>query len=159
WQHDLAREYGRLRNYFGVGAAPIVEGDLLVLNLGVKDAGIAAFNKNTGKEVWKATSDTASYASPVAATIDQTRHLIFFTREGLVSLDPTNGNVRFSKRWRARIDASVNAATPLIIGDLVFISSSYNTGALLARVKKDSVEEVWSNDEVLSCHFNTPVIH
>jgi outer membrane protein assembly factor BamB len=159
WQRDMARDYRLRRSFFGVGGTPIIEGDLLVLNVGAKDAGIVAFNKDTGKEVWKATDHDASYASPVAATIDQTRHLLFFTREGLVSLDPANGAVRFSKPWRARIDASVNAATPLVIGNLVFISSSYRTGAILLRVKKDGVEEVWTSDDVLSCHFNTPIVH
>ncbi len=30
---------------------------------------------------------------------------------------------------------------------------------MLAKVKKDKLEEVWSNDETLSCHFDTPVYH
>src|SRR5262249_13363438 len=81
------------------------------------------------------------------------------TAAGLGALDPTTGPVRSSKPWRASFNESVKAATPLVVGDLVFITSSYNTGAILLRVKKDAVEEVWSGDEILSCHFNTPVIH
>src|SRR5262249_23792559 len=60
-------------------------------------------------------------------------------------------------RWRSRGEASVNAATPLVIGGQVFLTSSYDTGALLVRVKKDSIEEVWSGKKSLSSHFNTPV--
>ena len=127
--------------------------------MGGKGASLVAFNKDDGKEVWKATSQDASYASPVAATIDGVRHLLFFTREGLVSLDPANGNERFAKRWRSRMEASVNAATPLVIGDQIFITSSYNTGAVLLKAKKDGVEEVWSGDDILSCHYDTPVYH
>ena len=41
-------------------------------------------------------------------------------------------------------------ATPLVIGDLLFFSASYETGALLLRVSKKAVEEVWSGDEILS---------
>jgi outer membrane protein assembly factor BamB len=157
WRHDLPSDYRIRPSFFGVGSTPLVEGGLLVVNVGGAGAGIVAFDKDSGKEVWKATDDEASYASPVAATIDGVRHLLVFTRTGLVSLDPANGKVRFRKRWRSRMEASVNAATPLVIGDQVFLTASYNTGAALLNVKKDAVEEVWSNDEVMSSQYNTPV--
>lgn len=159
WERELAKDYEMRPSFFGVGTSPLLEGDRLLVNVGARGAGIVAFDRDTGKEVWKATDHDASYASPVAATIDGTRHVFFFTREGLVGLDPKDGGVRFSKRWRARVNESVNAATPLVIGDLVFVSASYQTGALLVRVRKDSAEEVWKGDRSLSCHYNTPVHH
>ncbi len=157
WEKSLAKDYEPKPGFFGVGTSPLVEGDLLLLNVGARGAGIVAFDKNTGKEVWKATDDEASYSSPVAATIDGVRHVIFFTRTGLVDLDPKDGKVRSSKRWRSRMEASVNAAAPLVIGNRVFLTSSYDTGAVLLRVAKDGVEEVWSGKKSLSSHYNTPV--
>jgi formylglycine-generating enzyme required for sulfatase activity/outer membrane protein assembly factor BamB len=158
WSRELLKDYKVKRSYFGVGTSPLVEGDLLLVNVGgANGAGIVAFNKNDGKEVWKATNHDASYSSPVAATIDGVRHAIFFTREGIVSLDPANGAERFGLHWRSKMDASVNAATPLVVGNELFVSASYGTGAILADVKKDKLVEVWSNDQSLSCHFNTPV--
>jgi outer membrane protein assembly factor BamB len=159
WQRELLRDFKVPPSYFGVATSPILEGDLVVVNVGGRDAGIVAFDKDSGKEVWKATQDGASYSSPIAADIDGIRHLVFFTRQGIVSLDPANGNVRFSKRWRSRMDASVNAATPVVVGDRLFFTASYETGAILVRAKKDSLEEVWSNDRSLSCHFGTPIYH
>src|SRR5262249_57208484 len=138
-----------------VGTSPLVEGNLVLVNVGAKNAGIVAFDKDTGKEKWKATGDGPSYASPVAATIQGTRPAIFFTRQGVVLLDPESGKVRFTKRWRSGNNNSVNAATPTVVDDLVFFSASYDTGALLLRVGKEKVEEVWSNDESLSNHYNT----
>ncbi|HZY85719.1 MAG TPA: PQQ-binding-like beta-propeller repeat protein [Gemmataceae bacterium] len=159
WRRELHKDYEVRKGFFGVATSPLLEGKLLLVNVGGRGgAGIVAFDKDSGKEVWKATDHDASYASPVAATIG-VRHVLFFTREGVVSLDPANGAVRFSKRWRARIDASVNAAAPLVVGDLVFVTASYRTGALLLRVKKDGAEEVWKGDDVLSSHFTTPVYH
>jgi hypothetical protein len=55
--------------------------------------------------------------------------------------------------------ASVNAATPLVIDDLVFLSTSYNTGAILLRVKGSDVEKIWAADDVLSNHYATSVYH
>ena len=160
WVRSLNEDYGVRQGYFGVATSPLLVGDNLVVNVGGRRAGIVALNKDTGKEVWKATGDPASYSSPVVATLGGDRskpRLVFFTRTGLVVLDPSNGAVLHSKRWRARIDASVNAAAPVVVGDEVFISSCYNTGGTVLRVAKDGVKTVWANDESLSAHFSTPV--
>lgn len=158
WARALANDYELRPNFFGLATTPILEGKLLLVNLGAVGAGIVAFHRDDGKEVWKATDQETSYASPIAATVDGVRHAFFFAREGLVSLDPATGKVRFSKRWRARIHASVNAASPVLLGgDHLFLSACYGTGAVLLKVRKDGVEEVWKNDESLSCHFGTPV--
>src|SRR5262249_9584513 len=139
------------------GTSPLVEGDLVLVNVGGKKAGIVALRKDDGKEVWKATTDGASYSSPVAATLDGGRYAVFLTREGVVVLDPANGQVRHRQRWRARYNSSANAATPLVIGDRLFFSASYETGALLLRVGKRDVEELWSGDDILSNHYTTSV--
>jgi len=157
WEKSLARDYELRPSFFGIGTSPLLEGDLLLVNVGGKGAGIVAFDKASGREVWKATDDEASYSSPMAATVGGVRHVFFFTRTGLVGLDPKDGKVRFTKRWRARGEASVNAAAPLLIGDRLFLTASYDTGAVLLRVTKDGVEEVWSGNKSLSSHSNTPV--
>jgi len=159
WVRALNDEYGVAQGYFGVATSPLIEGDLIVLNVGGKNAGIVALNKDTGKEVWKSTSDPASYSSPSAVTVGGDRRLIFFTRSGLFILDPADGKVLHSKRWRARIEASVNASAPVVVGDEVFLSASYNTGGIVLKVKKDALEEIWSNDTSLSTHYSTSVHH
>jgi outer membrane protein assembly factor BamB len=159
WERALNDDYRVRQGFFGVGTSPLVEGNLVLVNVGGKEAGagIVALDKDTGKEVWKATRDEASYSSPVVATLDGTRSVIFFTREGLQALDPATGAVRFGKHWRSRLDASVNAATPLVIDGHVFLTACYGTGAVLLKVRKDGVDEVWQSDDVLSEHYGTPV--
>jgi outer membrane protein assembly factor BamB len=157
WARSLNTEYRVPKGFFGVATSPILEGNLLLLNIGGKDAGIVALDKDTGKEVWNATNHAASYSSPVAATFHGKRRVVFFTREGIVLLDPGSGKVEYSKHWRARIQASVNAASPVISDDLLFISACYGTGAILLRVDPDRIEEVWKSDEIMSNHYNTCV--
>jgi outer membrane protein assembly factor BamB len=159
WQRMLLEDYEVPPSYFGVGTSPLVEGGRVLVNVGAKDAGVVALDAGTGREAWRATGQGASYSSPVAATIDGVRHVFFFTREGLVSVDPATGAVRFAKRWRSRMDASVNAASPVVFDGHVFLSACYGTGAVLLKVRKDGVDAVWKNDESLSCHFGTPVYH
>ena len=59
--------------------------------------------------------------------------------------------------WRPRLEASVNAATPLVHDGKVFLTVSYSTGAVLLAPTGNEMEEVWASDKSLSCHYNTPV--
>jgi len=155
WSHSLTREYKTPLGYFGVATSPVIEQDLVLINVGGPNAGIVAFDLDGGKEIWRATSDPPSYSSPVVTSVDGTRLAVFFTRTGAVVLDPRTGAVRYQKRWRARYDASVNAATPLIIDNLAFFSTCYETGALLVKLRKNGADELWTDENVMSNHYNT----
>jgi outer membrane protein assembly factor BamB len=93
----------------------------------------------------------------VAATIGGARHAFFLTRAGLVDVDPATGKLRFEFPWRARMQASVNAATPLVVGDDVFISSSYGTGAALLQIDGEGYKKIWSSDDALTNHYASSV--
>ncbi len=158
WNVDTKTGFKAGKGYFGMACSPLVEGNAVLMNIGgANGAGIVAFDKATGKLLWKATDDEASYSSPTAATINGMRHVFVFTRSGLAALAPLSGKVEFQFPWRASYSASVNAATPLVIDDLVFLSASYQTGAVLLRVKESSFETVWSGDDLLSNHYATSV--
>jgi outer membrane protein assembly factor BamB len=73
----------------------------------------------------------------------------------LVGLDTATGRELWRTEWKTEYD--VNAATPLIIGDRVLISSGYNHGAALFAIRGDKVQQVWSNKKLRS-HFNSPVV-
>lgn len=159
WRVDTASKFGVRKGFFGAAASPLVEGSTVYLNVGgQKGSGLAAFDAATGEVRWTAGDDDAGYSSPVAATLDGVRSILFFTREGLVAADPAKGSIRFRFPWRSRTNASVNAALPVVSGNRVFLSSSYNTGAALLDVAGDKVTRLWSGDESLSAHYATPVL-
>jgi outer membrane protein assembly factor BamB len=158
WSVYAQNEFKASKGFFGLACSPLVEGNAVLLNIGgAEGSGIVAFDCSTGKLLWKATSAEASYSSPVAATIDGKRYGLFFTRSGLAGLDPATGKVQFDFPWRSRAAASVNAATPLVIDDLIFLSASYETGAVLLRVKDNKAEKLWAGDDILSNHYATSV--
>ena len=160
WRVDTKDQFTAAKGFFGMACSPLVEGDAVIVNIGGgQGAGVAAFEKSSGKLLWKATDDEASYSSPVAATFDGKRYVLVFNREGLVALDPANGKVFFRFHWRSREHASVNAATPLVIGGDVFVSASYGTGAAMLRFKEGGPELIWSGDDILSNHYATSVYH
>ena len=74
----------------------LVDGRHLFLNVGGTDgAGIVAFDKDTGKVLWQATDNEASYSSPVMANFGERPQVVFFTREGLLLLDPESGEILY----------------------------------------------------------------
>ena len=158
WHRHLRTDYGTAKGYFGVAAGPVVVGDRLLVNVGTKGAGIVAFDAATGRELWKATDDPGSYASPNVVTLGGKPLAVFFTRSGMIVLDPATGAVQYKLPFRSRLDASVNAAAPVVKGDEVLLTASYGTGAAVWKLGGAEPEEVWSNDKSLSCHYNTPVL-
>lgn len=160
WQRDLNQEYGVEKGYFGAGGTPLVDGSRVVLNLGGQDgAGVLALDKDTGRELWRALDHEAGYSSAVAARLHGEPRVLFFTREGIVATTP-EGEVVFEKRWRARMNASVNAAVPVVDGDRVFVSSSYGTGAIALDFSQgDEPRELWSGEDSLTNHYASAVAH
>jgi outer membrane protein assembly factor BamB len=158
WNVNTKEQFSASKGFFGMVCSPLVEGRHVLVNIGGGNgAGIVAFDADTGKVVWKATDHEAGYSSPVAATVGGTRYGFFFTRNGLVVLDPGTGKVQSEFPWRARMNASVNAATPLVIDDLIFLSSSYQTGAIVLTMNRSKLTKIWSSDDSLSNHYATSV--
>lgn len=159
WSEDTMKRFGVPKGFFGAAGSPLVEGGRVIANIGGDKAGIVAFEAKTGKVLWTATDDDASYSSGVAATIGGRRLGVFLTRDSLVGLDPASGMVQFQRRWRARIAASVNAASPIIVGDQIFVSAQYGPGAGVLRVNGSQLTDVWTSDDVLSNHYATSVFY
>ena len=116
----------------------------------------------TGKEIYKISDELASYASLTLAEIDGRPWCFAFLRGGLLGFDPRDGNIDFHYPWRAKKLESVNASTPVIVGDEVFISECYAVGSTLLKVKPGGYEVVWkdelrSRDHAMETHWNTAV--
>ncbi len=162
WSHDLGEEYAARPPQWGVSMSPLVEGRLLLVDAGGKDnSSIIAFDKNTGKEVWKTFDDSAGYSAPIAITVDGVRQVLVFTARNLVAVSPTEGSVLWSIPWKTSYD--VNAATPVFIPpDRFFISSGYDVGGAVYEIAVDAgkitVNQVWKNREMKN-QFSSSVLH
>jgi len=189
WRRDTQADFAVPEAFFGVGSTPVLEDGLLFVQVGGQpNSCVVAFDANTGKTVWENVGEKswngqpmngwrgdrtvtwsindpayammASYCSPVLATIHGRRHLLLCTRQGLVSLEPKTGKVNFSYWFRAEQDQSVNAMTPLVQDDLVFISSAYyRLGSVVLRVDPSgkSVTPLWKGLQ-LEIHWTRPVL-
>jgi outer membrane protein assembly factor BamB len=182
WSVDTGQRFGVVPNFFGVGSTPVIEGRLLLVMVGGSPpesqgvsrgqldqvvgngSGIVAFDKVTGAVAYQTTDELASYAGLKLATIGGRRWCFAFARGGLVGFDPATGRVDFQYLWRARLLESVNAATPVVVDDQVFISETYGSGSALLRVRPGGCEVVWRDDplrraKALQAHWSTPIYH
>lgn len=177
WKIDTARQFGVIQNFFGVGSTPLVEGELLIAQIGGSPpdsdrvpfgklagngSGVVAFDKFTGQVRWQTSDELASYAVPTPATIDGRRWCFVFARGGLLGLEPQTGRVDFHYPWRAPILESVNASNPVVVGNEALISETYGPGASLLKVRPGGYDVVWTDDakprdKALQTHWNTPV--
>jgi outer membrane protein assembly factor BamB len=186
WERDTAKDFQIPPAFFGAGSTPVLEGTrLLVMVGGQPNAGMAAFDAETGKTLWESVGERswtgvpmtgwpgertvawrawdkqASYATPVLATVHGKRRAFCLMRQGLVSLDPVTGAVDDSFWFRSRLEDSVNASNPIVFEDSVLISAAYyKVGAVLLRIRPSDrkFETVW-RDTVLETHWNTPILH
>lgn len=162
WQHDLKSEYGAVAPDWGISTSPLVEGNLLIVNVGgSNNRSVMAFHKTTGKPVWSSQSDGAGYSAPIAVTVRGVRQIIVFTAGAVVSLAPKDGKLLWRVPWRT--DWDVNAATPIFLPpDKLFISSGYDTGSALFQIKvtgnQVSAAELWRS-RGLKNTFSSSILH
>jgi outer membrane protein assembly factor BamB len=166
WKHDLRVDYRVPQDFFGTASTPLLEGRLLIVNVGAPGGPcVVAFDKTAGREVWRAGKQWGpSYASPVPGVVQGKRRVFVFAggesdppTGGLLSIEPETGRVDFEFPWRSRSYESVNASCPVVFDNKVFVSASYRTGSALVEVRPDFTHRVvWTTRE-LGLHFNTAI--
>jgi outer membrane protein assembly factor BamB len=167
WAVDTIKEHKAQKGFFGLACSPVVAGGNVIVTVGGEgeNALVIAFDAATGKRVWgvpRGRGDgEAGYASPVVATLDGKPYVVAVTRDEIALINAATGEVAGRAPFRSRQHASVNAATPLVVGDELFVSSSYNVGAKLLKLRPGgtpAMPEVWANDESMSNHYATCVV-
>jgi len=160
WQRPLHEDLRAPQEFFGVGTPPVVDGDLVLLNPGGPDgAGLVALNKRDGSTVWKTGDCGASYSTPLVADIDGKRQALFLAKSGLFIVAPRTGEILREFPFRSELRESVNAASPVVVGNEVFLSAAYKVGAVLLRVQSDGLEAVWRDVDVMQNHWATSIHH
>lgn len=157
WKVEALKDFKAPNLYFGTSTTPLVEGDTVVVNVGGAGAGVVAFGASSGKPVWKATDDPASYASPIAIGDGDDRQLVFLTGTNIRSLSPA-GKERWAFPFKDLLNES--STTPLKIDDMIY-GSSVTAGSVMLKMTtkngKPAVEQVWKKPS-LTCYFSTPVV-
>jgi outer membrane protein assembly factor BamB len=158
WQKDTLKQFNATNLFFGVSGSPLVDGELVLLNVGGKNASIVAFHRKTGEVAWKNLDDPASYSSSIVLGQGKDRQAVFLTGKGLVSLHPEDGALFWDQPFVDKLNES--STTPVRLGNLL-VSSTIMSGALALELgdkdgKPGFKKVAWKNPD-LTCYFSTPV--
>jgi outer membrane protein assembly factor BamB len=160
WEVDIVAAFGSKVPTRGFSPSIVVDGDLVLLEVGGKEPGkaVAAFDAATGKVRWTALDGRPGYTTPLAVTIDGVRQYVFVTSAGgeIVALRP-DGQVHWRHAWSPGALASALFVPP----NRIFASAADDVGSVLVEVTKADgkpvVKEVWKN-RVMKNHFSSSVL-
>lgn len=160
WTKDFVKDYDAKTPFWGVAAHPLVLGDLLFCVVGGPGSVAVAFDKRTGREVWRALSaEQQGYCPPTMIEYGGRKQLLIWHGEAINGLDPRTGE-RF---WSVPLKPSYGMAitTPRQLGPYVLASGYGDVGVLLKLDdKKPAVQEVWRGkaSNAVYCANSTPFL-
>ena len=140
WSKNVQKETDARIPDWGFGGSPLVWKDLLILNVG---QGGLALNKKDGKIVWESDDRNSGYSTPYPVQRGGKTEIILGSGRTYVAVDAATGAKIWEHAWNTSY--GVNAADPVVQGDLVFISSGYNKGAALLKMGGAEPSVVWQN--------------
>ncbi|MBT4499322.1 MAG: PQQ-binding-like beta-propeller repeat protein [Gemmatimonadetes bacterium] len=154
WRTNVADEGGEVPMW-GHSSSPLILGDRVIVQ-GGGTARTIAYDKLTGKVVWKGGNGIAGYAALTRMEIAGKTMVLSFHGKGLVALDAENGDELWDIPWETPYD--VNAGTPIVIGDKVFITSGYGSGCALLKAGLSGAEILWQSEVIASQHSDPYII-
>lgn len=133
WSRDLKLDYRTESPLWGFAAHPLIDGPRLICLVGGKDSLVVAFDKHTGRELWRSLSSTETgYSPPVIQAIQGRKQLIIWHPRSLNGLDPQTGRLLWTEPFQVK--AGLTAPTPRVHGNHVFVTSFYN-GPLMLEIE------------------------
>ena len=145
WARDFKKDFGIATPMWGFAGHPLLDGQKLICLAGGAGSVAVAFDKDTGKEIWRALSaPEPGYAPPMICEAGGKRQLIIWHPQALNSLDPETGALLWTEPGKA--NAGMTIATPRQSGDLLYVTSFYN-GSVMLRLAADkpAATKLWQS--------------
>jgi len=167
WQLDLRAIYGGDVISWQNAASPLVENGLLYVNANCGVSSLMALRTSDGGQAWASQNEGMTHSTPVLATIQGVRQVIFATQSGLVSLNSLTGAFLWRRNYPFGYNTSL-AASPVVYSNMVYICGAqvYNMGSMVVRATLTNgtwtATQLWSStgfSSQISSHWNTPVAY
>lgn len=166
WKRDLFEDYGIRMPIWGIAGAPLIVGDLVVVQIGGSNgACLVALDRKDGHEVWRALDDQASYSAPILVKQADRWVIVCWTGDSVAGVDPQSGDVF----WRYPFPPQkivIGISTPVVHRGRLFVTSFYDGSLMLQMDQRQlQVQEVWSacgpdekHTEALQSIISTPLL-
>lgn len=174
WALDAVREFGGKRLTWGIGECVLVDGARVIVTPGGTKALMVALDKKDGSIVWRTeplrlrgTGDEAQqrltvpdeavdptgYSSPLLFSMNGRRQIVRASLRHVFGVDANTGKLLWTRPMQTTY--SVIAATPVLVGNAVFMTApDTESGKLFRLVDNGSrirVETVWTTP-LDTCH-------
>jgi outer membrane protein assembly factor BamB len=135
WYRDLVTAYKtRIPPWYN-GQNPLLEPDRIIIATG-GDAILVAFDKATGKELWRTPNTenvVLSHVSVMPAVLGGVKQYLYGTLEGLYGVSARDGKLLWTYPRKFNVAA---APSPLAVdGERVFATGPYDAGSVMIRVR------------------------
>jgi outer membrane protein assembly factor BamB len=163
WQQDLKSVYGGSVIGWQNAASPLIENGLIYLNANCVESTLLALRTSDGGLAWSSQDEAMTHSTPVLATIDGVRQVIFATQGGLVSLNPQSGSLLWKFHYPFSYSTSLGAS-PVVHSNMVFVGGAhaYNMGSVVAQVHFTNntwtTSQLWYTNNPAS-HWMTPIAY
>jgi outer membrane protein assembly factor BamB len=153
WKVNVDESYKAEWHKWGVSESPLIVDDKVICTPGGSETSVVAFDKMTGKLIWKSESvkGPRAYASPTIYEYKNFRYILAVTGTSLLALEPATGEIVWTfkylnpENWQQ--PGLIWANTPTYNGPDIFLSKGYNYRDVMLTMSEDgkSVTEKWSN--------------
>ena len=152
WSNDLVSAYGASTISWDNAASPCLDNDLIFVNLhtAFNDQTLAAFRASDGGLAWSSQNENVTHTTPVVATIQGMRQVIFATQTGLVSLNRTNGVFLWKFTYPFYPISTSMGASPVVYSNLIYCTAAYGRGAVGVKITVSNgtwtASQLWYKD-------------
>jgi outer membrane protein assembly factor BamB len=163
WQRNILKDFGGQNPQWLISESPLIDGNVVFVTPGGRDAGVVALDKMTGKTIWtsKGLSDEAGYSSIVVGDVQGVRTLMTITSEAGVGVRASDGKLMW--RYGRVANGTANIATPIFFDNKVFYSSDYGTGGALLGLTAQNGEvkeqEIYFTREMQNHHGGVVLVN
>ncbi len=170
WSRELMKELDARNPQYDYNASPVIVEDLVIVLAWLPDASIIAFNKDTGKDVWRAYHKTRRgglggfWSTPVSRKIDGKPCLVYLPGLSVVGLDPKTGETQwkhdFVEQGIEQAERGAVAASPVVVGDRIFFPFHPDHGrgfSECVEISNGEVKPLWKS-KTLAHWWHSPVV-
>jgi len=149
WKHDTVPAFGAKVPEWGFAGSPTLDGEKVIVHLAAENNGcVMAFDRTTGKELWRSLSDPGGYCTPTIIHPPTGKQIVLWTPQNVHGLDPDTGK----PLWKApyKVTYGVSIAPPIYRDGIVFVTG-YWEGSKAIRLgpKATDAEVIWTNEKQL----------
>ena len=146
WSSDFVRDFDATVPGWGMSSAPLIAGaKLIALAAGKGNAKVVAFDKYSGKEVWRALSSEDSepgYSQPILIHHGRAQVVVWHTT-AVESLDPETGAVLWSQPFRVTMNTPI--LTPSWSAPHLLVSAFFNGARMMELGPAGDARLAWAS--------------